>query len=91
MATTTLTDEDIDRLLAEAETRLAANNESKAIVPVAASTRTLTAPVVAISTEGQAVVAKEASKELSVRIPKPAQAKKVRPSSCPPSPHPCFL
>ncbi|KAM7199106.1 hypothetical protein V8F20_005924 [Naviculisporaceae sp. PSN 640] len=77
MATTNLTDEDIDRLLAEAETRLAANNDSKAIVPVAASTKTLTAPVVALSTEGQAVVAMEASKELSVRIPKPAQAQKA--------------
>lgn len=86
MATASLTDEDIDRLLAEAETRLAANNESKSLVPAAASTKTLTAPVVALSTEGRAVVAKEASKELSVRIPKPAQAKKVRPSSCLPLP-----
>ncbi|KAK4217328.1 rRNA-processing protein fcf2 [Rhypophila decipiens] len=75
MATANLTDEDIDRLLAEAETRLAASNDSKALVPVAASTKTLRAPAATISTEGQAVVAKTQSKELSVRIPKPAQAK----------------
>jgi len=80
MATTTLTDDDIDRLLAEAESRLAANDGSKAIavVPAAASTsKALTAPVVAPSTGGQAVVSKDEPKQLSVRMPKPAQAKNV--------------
>ncbi|KXX78655.1 rRNA-processing protein fcf2 [Madurella mycetomatis] len=71
-----LSDADIDRLLAEAESRLAGNGGSGAVAvlpgkaPVAA-----TAPLAPAAGE-QTAVPENKSEKLSVRVPQPAQKKK---------------
>lgn len=78
-----LPDDEIDRLLSEAETRLAAGGSSDAVTAVPASTapaavaEPATAAVAPTAGEQTAVPEKK-SEKLSVRVPQLAQKKKVR-------------
>jgi hypothetical protein len=80
MATTFgLPDDEIDRLLSEAEARLSGGNASSdAVVAVAAAEAPapIAAPVAPTAGEQTAVPAKK-SEKLSVRVPQLAQKKKV--------------
>lgn len=74
-----LPDDEIDRLLAEAEARLSGNASSEALaaVPPAKAPAPVTAPVAPIAGE-QTDVPEKKSAKLSVRVPQLAQKKKVR-------------
>ncbi|KAK3313455.1 Fcf2 pre-rRNA processing-domain-containing protein [Apodospora peruviana] len=79
MATTTLglPDAEIDRLLAEAEARLASRDASSKAVRIA-TPAAIAAPVVTPpTTGGQAVNLKKERKDVSVRVPAPVQKKKA--------------
>ncbi|KAK4123253.1 Nucleotidylyl transferase [Parathielavia appendiculata] len=72
-----LPDEEIDRLLSEAEARLSGNGSSNTVaaVPAAKAPAVIAAPAVATAGEQTAVPAKK-SEKLSVRVPQLAQKKK---------------
>lgn len=76
-----LPDDEIDRLLAEAEARLSGNgnasSDAVAAVPPAKALAPVGAPVASLAGE-QTVVPEKKPAKLSVRVPQPVQKKKVR-------------
>jgi len=88
-----LPDDEIDRLLSEAESRLAAKDSSTAgvvapIVPSAKALKAAASPLPVAAGAPTAAVSEEKAEKLSVRVPQPAKKKKVgtsSPSSLPPA------
>jgi hypothetical protein len=74
-----LPDDEIDRLLLEAEARLSGNGSSDAVavVPAAKTTAIVAAPVAPTAGE-QRPVSENKSEKLTVRVPQLAQKQKVR-------------
>jgi hypothetical protein len=89
-ATFGLPDDEIDRLLSEAEARLSGNGTSDAVavaaVPTAKSTAIIAAPVAPVAGE-QTTVSEQKPEKLSVRVPQLHQKQKVRACSTHSRPH----
>ena len=87
-----LPDDEIDRLLSEAEARLSAKDSSAAgvvapIVPSAKALKAAALPLPAAAGVPTAAVSEEKAEKLSVRVPQAATKRKVgasSPSSCHP-------
>jgi hypothetical protein len=75
-----LPDDEIDRLLLEAEARLSGNGNSDAVtvVPAAKTTTAIIAAPVAPTAGEQRPVSEKKSEKLTVRVPQLAQKQKVR-------------
>ena len=74
-----LPDDEIDRLLLEAEARLSGNGNSDAVavVPAANTTTAIVAAPVAPTAGEQRPVSEKKSEKLTVRVPQLAQKQKV--------------
>src|SRR4051794_14364924 len=89
-----LPDDEIDRLLSEAESRLSTKDSSAAgvvapIVPSAKALKAAASPLPAAAGVPIAAASEEKAEKLSVRVPQSAQKKKVGASS-PSSVHPFY-
>lgn len=77
-----LPDDEIDRLLSEAESRLSAKNSSEAgvvapIVPSAKALKAAASPLPVAAGDPTAAVSEDKAEKLSVRVPQPPKKKKV--------------
>lgn len=89
-ATFGLPDDEIDRLLSQAEARLSGNGsvDTAIATPQAARTAAPVATSLAPAAGEQAATLEKKSEKLSVRVPQLAQKQKVRMESCPVRPYP---